>query len=673
MAENNQHRAGIFVLIGIALLFLIGRLFGSAIFYNNWSFIPWTTLPIWWPIVWSVVAIVLVYLAIKRPEVIEALTSTPGRIWSALGIFVGLLVIFHVDSFVWAGGNLKVAQISQVLKIIPRWFEFGTIHVVGSLHAIGELAGLKGDTAGVLGWRIFSYGCAILSLLAAFRLSGLLTKDRGRRLWLFIVLTFGPQVLLAFGYIGVEAVIVPVTFWFTVWAVRSVQAGGVTNLAAMWGVILVGVVMHISAAYLIPMAFFVTLRRMRLKTSVAAIGAIVLLVGGVVYVYFRASNDFGMAHQFLFLSGKSPFPLYGVLSAQHIGDLLQVLFLTAPFFFLSIFLAGWRWRSFVRNDTAVAIGLLTLSGITVVVIVDPINSPVLDLPRLAAYLTPLAVFTGVVLADKATGFVPRARLLRLVAVGAILVPLSYLPSYLKLAEAEDWATAYFEKRPWFYRDGSLAFRDASFFIGDFDRANEWEQGMTSRSSETINMRGVQDLIMSDRYPEAINILHQIKAYDPYWLEPRDVLARLYMAMGRHQLAVPEIDTIIMINPYRREGWRDRYQYYRDTRNYAAAAQTTLRALELFPGDTDFRIDQMLSHHLAGAYAVADSLATTLIDEDATLAFPYLVKGMQADGRNNATGALSNYRRFLKLAPDEPEAAQIRARVTELTTPTPSDR
>jgi hypothetical protein len=82
---------------------------------------------------------------------------------------------------------------------------------------------------------------------------------------------------------------------------------------------------------------------------------------------------------------------------------------------------------------------------------------------------------------------------------------------------------------------------------------------------------------------------------------------------------------------------------------------------------------MLSHHLAGAYAMADSLATTLIDEDTTLAFPYLVKGMQADGRNNAGAALSNYRRFLKLAPDEPEAARIRARVTELTTPQPSDR
>ncbi len=669
MAEKNQYRDGILVLAGIALLFLIGRLFGSAIFYNNWSFVPWSTLPIWWPITWSVVALALTYIVIKRPDSFESLVGTPRRIMASILILFGLLVIFHVDSFVWAGGNLRVAQIAQSLRIIPPWFEYGTITIVGGLFSLGKLIGLESNTAGVMAWRFLSYACTILSLIAAVKLSGLLSEDGIQRLWLAVLLFFGPQFLVAFGYIGVEPVLVAVTLWFATTAITSIRSRDFGKLALMWGVVLLGIALHISAACLVPAAVFVTLRHLRMRSSLATTVALLLLAGGVAYVYGRASNDFALAHHFLFIAGKSPFPRYGLFSTQHLGDVLQILFVTAPLMFLGLYLRVSRRRLSTGSDTGIAAGLMALAGVTLVFIADPINSVVLDLPRLAAYLTPVAVFTAVVLSyGKKDSSPSRMRLLRLAAIVSVLVPMSYLPSLLCIAETEKWAEAHFDKYPWFYRDGSFAFRDASFHTGDFDRANSWEQGMTSRSSEVINMRGVQDLIMSDRYSEAINILHQIKAYDPYWLEPRDVLARLYMALGRHQQAVPEIDTVMMIAPHRREGWRDRYQYYRDTKNYAAAVRIADQALEVFPGDVDFRVDQMLSRHLVGAYREADSLATRLNAEDVSNPFPYLVKGMYADGRGDAATALGHYRRFLELAPDEPEAQQIRSRVAELSAP-----
>ena len=65
--------------------------------------------------------------------------------------------------------------------------------------------------------------------------------------------------------------------------------------------------------------------------------------------------------------------------------------------------------------------------------------------------------------------------------------------YIWIGRAGDYTQAYFARHDAYQRTGVLAFRDAYFVRGDYDKANAWEADLPVKSPDFLNLRGCSDL------------------------------------------------------------------------------------------------------------------------------------------------------------------------------------
>ncbi|MFH1686411.1 MAG: hypothetical protein ABIE70_02680 [bacterium] len=664
MPTPPENRRSIFIFAAIWVLFLLTRIIGGGLFENNWTMAGWDYLPVW-----------LIGLVVLIPVTAWLLLLQADRAsWSrrsihiSVGILAGLTFALGMDSFVFSGGNLRIAQLAQVPTVIWRSYEWGTMAIADGLYRLWTVADLPANQAGMYSWRTLAWINTALSFLGTWLICCRLTAFMARRLALLVLIWFGPQLLVLTGYIGVEGTVAVTTIWFALLLVKLNHKFTYGRLVGLWLVLFLGCMLYAGNLYLLPAAVFAavggkaaSLKRLRLAAA-AGILVTALMVAGL---YLASARWFGLSRYLLFLDGKPPFGDYGLFSARHLGDMAQLLWILIPGSLAVKLATLGHWRRLAKDRTLLGLALMCLSGGVVVFLSDPFHSVVLDLPRLAVFLTPLAITAAVVLARVDWGPATARLLLPTAAALAVAAMVSILPTYLRLANVDPAASAYFDRHDWYYRDGSLAFRDAYFYRGQMDPANAWEQGRMSNSPDYLDMVGINDLVHSDRAPEAITRLYAIKTRNRYWIEARSILAGLQMQAGRFEAAKPEIDTMMMIDPWRRESLMNLYIYHRETGAYAPAMSTIDRALRIFPNDGEILTDKMLLYHRLGDYAAADSMATALISVDQAMPYPYFIRGIYEDSRGNVSGATGNYEQFLRLAPGAPEESRVRDRLAQL--------
>jgi tetratricopeptide (TPR) repeat protein len=660
------------VLLFTIAVFVAGRFVGGNLFDNNWSFIHWRYVPGWYIALWLVLLAALGALSFFQSEKLARFFASPAGSIASLVVVFAAFFVFQFDSFLYGGGNLRVAQIAQAEKIIYRWYEYGSILIASGLNWFFELFDLHYNTAGVYAWKTFSFICAGLSLFGALRLARALTEDTARRWILFVMLFFGPQAILYFGFVGIEPVVVTVSIWFALLMVKLHDRFTVKRLVLLWLLVGLGLFLHFTLAYLIPAAVYATLQvwcKSRSKQTVAYVIGLAVYAGLVLLTYYWADRNLEFSKFLLSPSGRNPLPNYGVFSLRHIGDFLQLIFLTFPQILIVAYLETAQCRSMKDKDRGLLLGtlLMMLGGLTVVLVLNPSNSIALDFPRFTAYLFPLAFLLAVLAAVYRSSSPGRQHRLALLAVMALLIPAAYLPTYLRIAQADGYITEYLEKHEFYYMNGCLAFRDAYFYRKEFDNADQWEWKMPVKSQDYLNLRGARDLSLSGEDNSALRSLYQMIIKNPYWTEPRALLASIQLKLGRYRLAKPHIDTCLMLEPYKKDHLINLYRYYRDLQNFPEALKTIKKAEEYYPSDPEVKTDLMIAYYRSGAFQTADSLADELLATDSSRPFPYLIKGLIAEVQKNPKAAIPFYRKFIKLAPNEPETPAIREKLNKLTT------
>lgn len=717
MADSKQTLQAWRLLIAVALLFVVGRFLGSVLFENNWSFTHFSNLPFWYPILWLALAAGITYAFINRSEVIAKFCASRRNVVIAAAVLFILMIIFRHDSFILGGGNMKIAMLAYNKAFIPRWFEFGSTSLVAWLHSVLTLFEMPRTMPVVLSWTVMSFMSTLAALVGCILLSRTLTTDSMRRALLFIVMFFGPQTVIYFGFIGIEPVVPAISTWLGLAIVRTNRDGGVRNLALVWLITGLGLFLYSWLIFLVPAALFVTVRRIGRPTGkiswVAVLSGVLGWVIVLALVYRQGMTDFEFSRYLLFLRGKNPFGDYGLISVRHISDVVQLFFLVAPTIVVTKLLWMRRLSAWRTDADLVAFSLMALGGGTVLFVMDPFNSIVFDMPRMAAFLAPMALLTGLLLARVPTESVAGRRLLGGMAVLSIVVPLCYLPVLLNISRVESYASEQLDKHEAHYLQAGFAFRDAYFYRRHFDdrktvlripgfehvsadqlmpgaepsagsvdntgrdtdslpgdttnleKANQWEWLMSTKSEDYLNLLGTNDLISSDRLDEALRILYRMKVRRPYWPDPRATLINVLMRLGRYTPARPELDTVLMLQPYRREHHMNNYIFWRDQRKYVEAFKAIDRALELFPDDTEILTDLMLIHNQVGNGNEASALAFSLNETDSTLPYPYLIWAFEADATKNFSAAIRFYEKFISIAPDGPETEYMRRRLNEL--------
>ncbi len=657
-----------YFLFGIAALAVLGQVVGPRLFDNCWAFLHWQLSPLWYPIVWILATAGLLAFSNQITTGLERVAQLKrSGIVAAFGLFV-LFVLFQIDSIIGGGGNLRVAQIAQAEIVIHRYFEFGTSLVVSALYYLIDLVGVEGQRAGMYAWKALAWICSALSILAAVNIARELSPQRIGRLLLFLILFLGPQTVLYFGFAGVEPVVVAFTLWFALLALRIEREFTTNRLLAVWLLVIVAVIFHYTLLFLLPGAIFLTIQGRRRKRSNAALGvSLAGLLALVVGCYLGATSNLEFSSFVLFLGGKNPHGDYGLFSPRHLGDYAQFLFVAFPQLILMLYWMIFRRKSSDQFGTTTRLlMLLSVSGMTISFILDPVSSIVLDSPRLTAYLTPLAILLGLMVArSKGTESTENRRPVARLAIVAVMVPLMFLPTYLRITNIDAHAADYFEKHHPFYRTGCLAFRDAYFLTGDYSSADRWEWQLPKKSSETLIMNGVEVMIAEGHLAESTGELYRMLVQFPYWAKPKALLADLLIKQRQFDRAKKLIDECLQLEPYNKGHLSLLYTWYRDKQDYQSALKTLDLALELFPDNTELLIDKMIVFYRVGDRSKADSLANHLIDTDATIAYPYFIRGLILEGAGNLTGAISDYQSFIKLNPEEADLYNLQEKIDSI--------
>lgn len=659
------------VLAGVLVLFVLGRFFGPQLFSNNWSFTHWQYLPWYVGPVWVVALAAGLFIAWRYGQAIGEWFEPRGvRLVSALILLV-LFWLFRFDSFAYGGINVHIGNIAYADTpgsgvVVYRWFAFGSIMLADQLHCLLTSFDVNTAHASVLAWQIIAYVSVVVSMVAAWKIACTITDEPGKRVWCFAIAFFGPQTLLYFGYAGIGSIVVAFSMWIIALLSAALRTESTGTLAWGWLIFVTGLCFHISLIFLLPAMLYTTTvvivrgGRQSLAPLLVGLVTLVLLVAAV---YVRAGESLEVASKILLLSGKKPFDDYGLFSGRHIGDFVQMLFLIAPLIVLFKWLAFERFRDFFFTPMAVAAWLASAGGAVLVFVLDPVHSIVLDLPRFAAYLAPVGtamVATIVVANGRLT-----TRSLASIAVAAALLPTSYLSVYTSLERTDAYASAYVEEHPDYYQPVAIAMRDAHFYLRDFQMAASWEQRMAAQSEQFLLLQGCLFLVGGGRGQEAIPRLYQLIAGNPYWWEPRTVLAKTQMSLGQPKLGKPQLDTALMLAPYQREPLVARYEYFRNVGQLDSALVSLDYALEYFPADTFIRTDQMLLELRAGDYRAADSLADDRLAQDSLHAHAWYVKGVLADRAGQVSQAIGGYRRFLEIGPADPDTNRVRRRMETL--------
>ncbi|MEE8575618.1 MAG: hypothetical protein V3T31_00035, partial [candidate division Zixibacteria bacterium] len=256
-------------------------------------------------------------------------------------------------------------------------------------------------------------------------------------------------------------------------------------------------------------------------------------------------------------------------------------------------------------------------------------------------------------------------ILPMVAAAMIMIPLSYIPVYSDSFKSEKYVSSYLDRHDSYYRTGCLSFRDAFFYIDEFDQANFWERSFSSKSPDLINYEGASFLIGGGQRSDGITALYQLITRNPYWAAPRSLLVRTQLMLGQLKQARPQIDTCLLLEPFNRQYRIHDYEFYRALGAYDQAIVKIQEALQLFPEDQLIMEDLMILSMLSGDPRNADSLAAEILGANPDAVYPYWVRALVFDRSGDTTRAIEMYEKFLEMGPDGPDSVQTLSRLMKL--------
>jgi tetratricopeptide (TPR) repeat protein len=656
------------LLIACAVLFVLGRVAGVYLGDNGWSFTHWSVQPLWYSVAWTLTFGLTLFLVRRFPSTaLDWLSSGRASVIAAVLLFVALIVL-HFDSFFYGAGNLRVAQIAQADKVIIRWFEMGSVASAAFLvNIINAVTSVKATVAGEMAWRIVSYLMTALTLAGAILLARKLAEKTAERISIALLIFFGPHSLILFGYIGPEPVIPAVVVWTAFWIVSALDGKSQLSLLGLWCTVIVGAGFHISSLFLIPAVVFTTMAVFNKRKSATAgvIAGVSVHVVGIAAVYWYAETNLEFARNIIFINGISPETDYGLFSFRHLSDHVQRVFLVFPLALVGIILLLTRLKSWIDDRRIIAVLFLTAGGAMSSFILNPVNSVVADLPRMAAFLAPASILLALLIIRLKKNE-ESASPLSFAGVIAVFVPLAVLPVYRSTLLASNHVQTYYDQHDSYFYSGAVSFRDAFFAVGNYDKANEWEQMLPVESPQHINLTGCQGLVSREEFGEAVRSLSLMKIRYPYWVEARSYLATIQMTVKRPDLAKADIDTALMIDPFDKSSLVNKYVYFRETGDYATAIEQNEFALRWYPNDTTMLMDQIALYYRRGDLITAERLANSALTTNSTLAFPWLIRALAEDSRNNAEVAMRYYQTFIDKAPNDPDVTRARKRINELT-------
>ena len=656
-SSSNDKRTSL--LFGIIfLIFIALRFIGYTLLDNNWSFTHVLFIPLWYYTVPLFTCTALYFLFKKKSDLLENLLNNRIQQILLFLFFFFLFIAFQFDSFAYGGGNYKINQIAQSETILFRFYELGTVFIVSTFFKLTYLFDIDKNIAGVISWKLFSYIGMLLTFLASILLSKTLCDDKQNRFLLFTTIFLGPQSLSYFGFISHVSLIPALVYFFIYLGLKFESDKSWKNIGFLWLLVAISCFIHISLLLMLPALIFTTLKKFIKQKNYAFILGMVSYLVLVASVFYFTSHNFEFSKNIIFLDSLNLRVNYSLFSFDHVIDFLQLLLLFVPQIIIVKFLLFKNFKIVHNTFRYQMMILLVISSNTLLFIMEPTHSIILDAPMFAVYFAPIVVLLAMLINQS-------KQHLKFAALFAVCIPLTTLPSYIDIDTAEKQVEKFLENNHPFYIEGSTALQDSYFQMGELDKANYWYLNLPKRSRDYLDITAAGEFSYAKMYPEALRLYYQLKTKAPFWGEPRYQIATILMKQKQYNLARSEIDTCLLINPYEKEYLKLDYAYYRDVSNFNLAKEKLLYTLKYYPNDFSIQTDLAIIYYRLKDIVNSEQTASNVIAQDSTQAYAYLIKGFIAEIKQQPSQAITSFKKFVKYAPEEPETPDIRKRLNNL--------
>ncbi len=634
----------------VALVWITGRYLGDEIFTHPWSFEHFSYVAPWYKVVWPLLAGLAGYtIATQAKHASRALEDHRGQFGLA-SLFSLLFLAFGYGGPLYVGGNLWVGELTQFRYQPLDWYELWSHGLARLVFDAVGLIGWIESKAAVGAWRTTGGFATILAVIAAVRIAvrwPTVVKDR----FAVLLLVLGPPTaLLTFSFIGPASWIPAFGLWFVTFAIDCEKTRSRVPPLLLTVITGLAPLAHPALLILIPAWFYIVVTTRLLPRLPKIVPLVLSLVGlglGTAYLYSQRATDFRLQELILSTAGTAPFKSYGLWSSEHLGDILQLVWLVAPLTALIIWELVRQLPRVLATPTLGAALIVWLGGATLAIILNPRHSIVLDLPLLGGLLFGGSVLlAGLVQSEEGSG---KRRLATLAAIGVVALPLAWMPILLPLDRAEVTASSYFDTRPLHWQDGVIALRDAWLVEGNTEQSADWDNRHIILSPDELTLRGSFDLMFDGQYAAAVVELHRLVARRPFWEDARAQLAVALMNQQRWSEARPHLDTLLILSPHRKEFLMNDYSWSLGIGRLLDAREKLNRAIALLPEDLDLSVDLMNYYALAGHVDSAAVSAEEIIRIDSSRTRPYVVLGRVAEQRADREAAIQWYQRYLGIA------------------------
>ena len=549
------------------------------------------------------------------------------------------------------------ANISNDLPIIYKWSETGAIFIAAIVaRGLSVVADNPGQTAyGLI--SILSGGTTVLLFFAiAYELG----KDQVERLMIFALSLCAGWVLLFFGYTENYPVLWPFITGYIYFSLRYLNKRGSLIVPAVF--LAAAIILHLQALFFV-LSFGVVLvahglparlyhRHKKTIAALAVVCGIAALVG--LYVLYHRSLVLRLAVMPLF-SGSGASGSYTVFSLTHLIDIGNQLLLVMPLFPVLI-VAGWSGRKALISDRINRFLLyMTAGGMVFLFLVEPKlgMGRDWDLFALAGFPPMLLLARAVIAGNEYQRYYPGLTLALLALVlPFIAVNLNYDAAvhkyeYLLNLDKSRSRAGVANLREQFANRGDAKAADSLAKVlaeeypfatlgprayqlidrGDFISAGHVIDSMASlepHALEVYNLRGILNLRRKN-YPRAIEDLQIASQLGRYDSRPLVNLAQAYSQLGRFD---------------------DMMAVLRDAQERDSNSVSVVEGLAT-------------GYYALGQLDSAFVYGRKLVEFSPEKPMGFIIAGYSEYRRGNTKAASGYFSHFLQMAPDHPQAAEVR--------------
>lgn len=290
-----------------------------------------------------------------------------------IALMTTLFAVFTAPTHFLGDGYDVIQNIAAKSAVHVKWSEIG---ITKLLVFMASFLGAESSFTSRLAFQIVSVISGAISVYFIFLISKVVSKDRIKRLLVFIGLVFSGTLLLFFGYAEYYPIIWIFLTGFFYYSLLFLMNG--KRLFLSWLFLLTGAALHVQLLVFLPALLFLSFSRdkglniyQRYKIPIWSL-IFITMISAVLFFVHKYTTNLYIEDTFLPpFSGKPVDPGYAIFSFSHLLDIFNQFILLSPLLFLFFAYSGKNLKTVLSNKRSTFLALAAVGSIIFVMVIDP--------------------------------------------------------------------------------------------------------------------------------------------------------------------------------------------------------------------------------------------------------------------------------------------------------------